>query len=158
MPRGGARVGAGRKPGQKKVKVLGFRNPNQPAWTPTAPSAPSVDAAVADPPADLGESAKVFWREWAPHAIEQGTLTEAQVAGFRELCEQLVVKRALWDRMETLGPASAEADRILKRYEKMAQRVDASLARFRLTSFGKPMGEAKPRKPAANPWASIVGG
>jgi len=100
---------------------------------------------------------RAFWTAWAPHAIDQGTLVPETVAGFRELCEQIEVKVALFAEMQAVGIASAEGERCLKRWEKVAQRVDASMGRFRLTAFGKPMESTKRAAPKANPWGRILG-
>lgn len=164
MPRGGARAGAGRKPkGDGPVRDRSKRVLAMPGITlppalrpPTTLAPPVTNSALKDPPADLEEDAKPIWQAWAPWAIEQGTLVDATVAGFRELCEQFLVKQALWSRLRTLGIASAEGDRILKRYEKIVQRIDASLKNFRLTAFGKAMDPGKSKKvEAPNPWASM---
>lgn len=128
-----------------------------PALAPV-PVVSAASTALLDPPEGLPEPASTFWRAWAPHAIERGTLDQAAAIGFRELCERYAWRRALWDRLQTLGIASAEADRVLKRYEKASHLYDQSLARFKLTSFGKPIdGQAgKPEAPPVNPWASLV--
>lgn len=163
MPRGGARVGAGRKPNgerairQRVVAMPGIQMP--PAWAASSGAVPASgvsNSALNQPPEGVVEPAASVWRALAPWAIEQSTLIDATVAGFRELCDQFVIKQALWDHLQTLGIASAEGDRILKRYEKIAQRVDASLARYRLTSFGKAIDQSGKKKPEAqNPWAGL---
>jgi hypothetical protein len=164
MPRGGARVGAGRKPNgerairQRVVAMPGIQMP--PSWGPPVnqnTSAGVSGSPLKEPPAGFAEPGASFWRIWAPWAIEQGTLIDATVAGFSELCEQFVVKQALWAQLDKVGIASAEGDRILKRYEKIVQRVDASLARFRLTSFGKAIDQTgKKKAEAPNPWAGLA--
>lgn len=154
MGHGGARVGAGRKP-REKARVLGMNgtrmSPNVDATT-----KPSSDHSnLADPPDGLPIEQHEFWRRWAPMAIEMRTLAPSTVVGFRELCEQMALKVAIWDRMAQLGLASSEADRLLKRYEKIAQRLDTSLKGFKLTAFGKPVEGAAPRQAKVNPWAQV---
>jgi hypothetical protein len=156
MPRGGQRPGAGRKPIGKRAIVLRIGSKSLKQVVPE-PLSPVEVAGLLDPPPDLDKEAEKVWRKWAPSAIEQSTLVPATLSGFRELCEQMTVKRALWLRMCDLGIATSEADRLLKRYEKMAQRVDSSLARFRLTPFGKAVDSGAKVSPASNPWARIVG-
>jgi hypothetical protein len=112
---------------------------------------------LAVPPADLSPAQREVWSRFAPHALAQRTLVPTSAPGFRELCEQFVVKQAIFRRMEKLGLASARAEGMRKRYEKMAQRVDATFARFKLTAFGKPAeGNAAARKPATNPWSQVA--
>jgi hypothetical protein len=160
MGRGGARIGAGRKPGSKnrpKAIVLALRGGHRLPQD-VAPEPPVVDVApagLAIPPADLPVAEQAFWARYAPIAIEQRTLVEATVAGFRELSEQFVIKDEMIKHIHVLGATSAEADRLVKRYEKLAQRVDASLKAFKLTAFGKPVEGAKPRQAAVNPWAAL---
>ena len=164
MSRGGSRVGSGRKPGSRTAVVLGMdgqrrkEHPGPTAGSPSIAGAPTDDPdSLAEPPADLSPGQREVWRTFAPHALAQRTLVPAAVPGFRELCEQFVVKQAIFRRMEKLGLASARAEGMRKRYEKMAQRVDATLARFKLTAFGKPAdATSSARKPAANPWARVA--
>lgn len=58
-------------------------------------------------------------------------------------------------KINHLGADTKEAAPYLLSYLKLAQRVDASLARFKLTAFGKPAVSDKPQ-PAANPWAQVA--
>ena len=109
------------------------------------------------PPSDLPAPQRAFWRLWAPHAIAQQTLVPSTVAGFRELCEQHAMKTSLAKKINRLGTCSADAERLLKHYEKLAQRLDATLARFKLTAFGKPEAGAGARRvsSAAGQWAEV---
>jgi hypothetical protein len=109
----------------------------------------SVD--LAEPPADLSAARQAFWKEWAPRAIAEGTLTAATVLGFRELSEQYVVKADLATVVEARGPSWDDA---LKLWLKATQRLDSSMARFKLTAMGKAAAPTK-AKPAANPWAVL---
>lgn len=144
-------MGAGR-PRKKPAIVVGMDG---------ARLTPSVAVSVADspllePPDGLATPLQAIWRELAPLAVQQQTLVAATVAGFRELCEQLHVKRQLAVALEQAGAASEAADRILRQYVKVAQRLDGTLARFKLTAMGKPeQTAAKPK--AASPWAQVAG-
>lgn len=158
MGRGGARPGAGRKPKPKDAVVIGMDGIRR-----EVPAVPvlSVEeqSALTAPPDGLTEKQQAFWRRWAPHAIEQGTLIPATVAGFRELATQYVIKEEMEAGLAILGVVNGDADRLLKRYEKIVQRVDASLARFKLTAFGKPAGDGTRAKKATapSPWAKVAG-
>src|SRR5688572_3360206 len=103
MPRGGKRRGAGAP--KKTPAVLAFPGggsmtlpPPGPEPPPGPPPTAAERAQLLEPPADLPASIEVtglgklpapsdFWRQWATHALDQGTLTQARAAGFRELCE-----------------------------------------------------------------------
>lgn len=112
--------------------------------------------ALREPPAELVGAGAEFWRLWAGHAITERTLSPATAAGFRELCEQAALTAAIHAKIQKLKPDNKKADPYLKTYIKLSQRLDASLARFKLTAFGKPAVSDKP-KPAANPWAQVAG-
>lgn len=131
-----------------------------PAFQSPAPAAPDPSAAgLAEPPEELSPAQQAFWREWAPHALERQTLIPATAAGFRELCQQWELKEQLAVRIAKAGGAAArKVDGLLRHYTKLAQRVDASMARFSLTSFGKPAdgSKKKPQAPGASPWAQVA--
>jgi hypothetical protein len=114
------------------------------------PAPAAVTTGLEEPPADLGDREKTVWRALAPRAIAERTLIEATVPGFRELCEQLVVK-------EDIAAASAGAvnqHRWLALLLKAQQRVDVTLDRYRLTARGQ--AAPPPAKPAApNPFAFL---
>lgn len=161
MPRGGSRPGAGRKP--KTAKVVGMDGkPRADVLPPSMQgtvaatatvTAPDSQPSLIEPPADLSEPRKAFWREWAPQAIAAGTLTEETVLGFRELAEQYVIKANLATAVENQAPGWGES---LKLWIKATQRVDSSMARFKLTALGK-SAPPKPKTASSNPWASVGG-
>jgi phage terminase small subunit len=123
-----------------------------------APPTSAEDASLLEPPADLIPAQQEFWRRWAPFAIEQRTLVPATVAGFRELCEQFVLKAAIARRLQRLGPGSEKALSTMRSYVQLAQRLDSTLARFKLTGFGKPADSGgRARQAATNPWAQVAG-
>lgn len=112
-------------------------------------------AELVEPPADLTPApAQAYWRTWAPHACDERTLTPSTAAGFRELCQQAAYLQMLAKRIEHLGPDTKEAAAYWKPYTSLAQRVDSSLARFKLTAFGKPAA-AEQKKAAVNPFAQL---
>ena len=173
MPKGGRRVGAGRKPRARGVLLAmdGTRRTDvlPPALQPAPSSSTRAPRSLAKPPADLSAPRKAFWRTYAPHAIAEGTLTAATVVGFRELSEQWVLKEDLARVIEAAAAEPVAGDDLalviarkrdaadaLKAYVKLAQRLDATLARFKLTASGKAAPAEKP-KAAANPWATTMG-
>lgn len=152
MARGGTRVGAGRKPEPDKGKVV--RMPQASPTVSPAVSPEEIDALL-EPPTDLDEGGKACWVAHAKYAIAERTLTPATAAGFRQFCQQWAYVQALAQRIDVLGPASKEASAYIRDFVKLSQRLDGSLARFKLTAFGKPVTSDKP-KPAANPWAQAA--
>lgn len=120
---------------------------------PPAVSGDERDALLV-PPADLLPPAQACWTAQASHAIAERTLTPATAAGFRQCCEQWALVADVLARIHVLGAATTEADPYLKTYVRLAQRLDASLARFKLTAFGKPATTDKP-KAVANPWGAF---
>lgn len=151
MPRGGRRVGAGRKP-NKPMSVVRIQD-----WV-FVPDVPAPSDAVASdlaqPPEGMREAEAEVWRALAPSAIAQQTLIAATTRGFRELCEQAVLKQQFADEIARIGAAHRDADGLLRHYTKLAQRLDQSLARYRLTAQGKAEPSAQQKPKAANPWAS----
>lgn len=142
--KGGPRVGTG-------PKVIGMIEPQ------------TVDMFALDdgthpllePPEDISESAKGAWRVYARFAIEQVTLTDATVAGFRQFCQQWAYLAELDAEIQKMGAGTKEAAAHMRLYLNLAQRLDSSMARFKLTACGKPAVQPKP-KAAANPWAKVA--
>lgn len=153
MPRGGSRPGAGRKP--KGSKVVGMDGkPRADVLPPSMQTAvvPAPDSPLIEPPADLSDARKAIWRTWAPHALAEGTLTEATASGFREFTERMAVKNRLWAQVEEGAPGWGDA---FKLWEKASKLVNVSMKEFKLTAFGKPAAPAKP-KASANPFAAFA--
>jgi hypothetical protein len=156
MPRGGRRVGSGRKPTPKPAVILGMDGSRLAASAVTAEPVDVEQSPLLKPPADLNAKEASFWKAYARLAIEQRTLVPSTVAGFRELCEQFAFKSDLAAEIDRVGAASVLTEKMLVQYTKLVQRVDSSLARFKLTAMGKPADGGQVRKPvAANPWAAV---
>jgi len=160
-------MGAGRKPKVRPAVVLGMngvrREDSPPVGvqpqSPVPSSATSVLDDLTTPPHDLTEAQQAFWRTYAGHAIDLGTLVPATVAGFRELCEQFALKQAIAQRIEKLKATSKRAETHLRTYVRLSQRVDSTLARFKLTSFGKPADGAIGgliKQAPVNPFAAVA--
>lgn len=161
MPRGGSRVGSGRKPKAGTVQP----------FTPVVHQGGLDVSGLAVPPSDLPEGQDGFWRSYAGLAVEQGTLTAHTVAAFRLLCELDAEKRetkATIDRdgrtyikvvVDGAGNEHQElkAHPLKSDYAKLAKSVETLMARFKLAPFGKPELPTRKTKPAANPWSKVVG-
>lgn len=138
---GGARVGAGKKPKPKAA----LRSP----FEVFKGAAPASDNACLEPPEDLTEEQKAFWRTNAPLAIERRTLTPETIPAFRLLCE-LDARRAFVGRKIDAGDVGG-----LRIFAQLAKQVEGLMARFCLAPFGKPVDGVK-KKPAANPWSKLA--
>ncbi len=153
MPRGGARPGAGAKP-KGRHNIVDF--PAH-ATSATTPLSPDAVASLHEPPADLPDAQKAIWRVYAPLAIEQRTLALATAPGFRELVEQMALKDDIATRLARFGADGKTGSDRVKLYTRLSQRVDASLARFKLTAFGKPADGSGQKQAQANPWSQVAG-
>lgn len=152
MPRGGARVGSGRKP----------KYPRAVATTDVEPQIGSADVAVPlIPPTDLSVAQRDFWQRYAARAIEKRTLTIHTVEAFRELCEVAAEKQKVLQTIEEDGrtfikvtvDGSGQEHQELKAhplkgdYARLAKLVQNMMEKFMLAPFGKPAG-ASPRSTA----------
>ena len=134
-----------------------------------APVSAEEAAALLEPPADLPDvsaspalpgmiltSQRAYWLRWAPHAVDQRTLTPATAAGFRELCEVAAFKEDVAVRLQKFGSDGKSGAERMKQYTRLSQRLDACLGRFKLTAYGKPMdGGGSSKKAPSNPWAQV---
>lgn len=140
MPRGGARLGSGRKPKTALEREL-TGNPGRRGRVLPGPGAGDLPVTAVierfDPPVDLPSEERLVWDVLAPHAFDNRTLTRATEMSFRLLCRNVVIERAL----ALVGAGTAN-------HRGMIQRVDAELLRFCLSPFGKPIYQAEPQKPA----------
>lgn len=91
MPRGGRRVGAGRKP--KIVKGYRVVAPVPPAVAavPTTNGASPIEEF--DAPDDLTKDEREVWLKQAPHAFKSRTLTRATALAFERYCKVVVLER-----------------------------------------------------------------
>lgn len=130
MPRGGARVGAGRPrrdPQSAWLKGDTVRRGPRPVRPMTTVQALGTPV---ERPNHLDEEGLAVWKELAPHALELGTLTPATAMAFGDLCRAIVFERKL--AMSVLAAAGAD-------HRGMMARVEAGRARFRLIPDGKPV-------------------
>jgi hypothetical protein len=148
---GGMRVGAGRKSKDQATAALHG-------------SKGRVERAQSQPlplehvsiPGDLPAEQATVWAELAPHALAARTLTQATAGAFRDLCEAVVLKRALLKRIEFDGltyqkvsvdgagveHVEVKAHPLLTQHRGMMQRTEAGYARFRLAPIGKEIAAA----------------
>lgn len=153
MPRGGARIGAGRKPKRQVAEVAPFQ--------PVVVDGGRVEEINPNrPPDDLITQAHDFWLRYAAQAVEARTLTPRTVASFRLLCELDAEMRATKATIEkdgrtyvkvTVDGAGQEHEELKAHpltgaYRQLAQRVEMLMARFGLAPFGKPLAPAKKAK------------
>lgn len=130
MPRGGRRIGAGRKP--KQARVLAHPS------VPTTNGAPVIEEFEA--PDDLTRDERSVWLKQAPHAFANGTLTRATALSFERYCRVVVMERK---EAESSARGSANHRGLLKQ-------VNAYELQFMLTAAGKSivaskaLDEAKP--------------
>ncbi len=157
MAKGGYRAGAGRKPGPKQAVVLGMNGKRQRDRSAELPPAVADDvkAGLLAAPYWLPEAAKGYWERWAPEAVAERTLTPATAAGFTELCQRADYVGKLAVKIGTLGADTQDALPYLGLYDRMSQKLETSLARFKLTAFGKPATSDKP-KASANPFSMVA--
>src|SRR5687767_7469748 len=99
MPRGGRRIGAGRKPKVPKVKGLGAVGVSKPGGKPGAPisNVPTTNGESPieefDAPDDLAVEERAVWLKQAPHAFKNRTLTRARAMAFERYCKVVVLER-----------------------------------------------------------------
>ena len=137
---GGARVGAGRpRKNREEAKLAGSRQ--RPSRRPSTRHA----SAPVERPADLPQGQAVVWDALAPHAIAAATLTQATAWAFRDLCEAIVLKRAVVSRIGRDGimltGGAGGAHPLLSRHVALMVRVEAGLARFGLIPVGKAVAD-----------------
>lgn len=146
MARGGARVGAGRKPKQQKEEtaesnIVAFDGGKAGGVSPV-------------PPHDLPEDQHQFWRTYAPLALEKRTLTPQTLPAFKHLCELEAMRAKVWAQLERDGLTSAKVTTdvtsgeqhleikphpLLAMYSKVVKDVKGYLKDFALCAFGKPI-------------------
>lgn len=132
MPRGGRRVGAGRKPKARdgsSARVLAHPSA---AAVPTTNDLPEIEEF--DAPNDLGMDERAVWLKQAPHAFKNRTLTRATALSFERYCKVVVLER---NEAKSSGVGGANHRGLLKQ-------INAYELQFLLTPAGKPMLEAPP--------------
>jgi phage terminase small subunit len=161
MPRGGARVGAGRKP-TRPFSIVGGSE-NEPDQAPETPKVGADGLLSAEPPKDLPAEQRGFWQRYASLAIERRTLTPHTVPAFRLLCELEAEKEAVKRTIDKDGrtyikvtvDGSGQEHEELKAhplktdYSRLAKQITDLMLKFMLSPFGKPTA-APIKTPAAS--------
>lgn len=136
---GGFRVGAGRPRKAESADWLagdpGKRGPRALARPGTASREVGLGpiAPVTRPVELAGTPAEAVWDRLAPLASAERTLSAATAYAFGWLCKSIAIEQEL----AVAKPAGAN-------HRGMMQRVEAGLARFRLTPDGKPAEALQP--------------
>lgn len=143
MPRGGTRVGCGRKPKERPLAALHGHRVRTLIEDREAVPADAPPPEPVDPPASATGPVLKIWHELAPHALTERTLTAKTAASFELLCRAVLLERKL----------SRGSDKGGSNHRGMMQRVEAGFARFRLAPTGK--AYAPPAKPV-DPFAEFT--
>lgn len=172
MPRGGKRVGAGRKPKTRTERWLGGDASHHGlSLVPKSAEAAGVSEPEAEPakaevvpigdaPAVLTVAERPFWDWYSPQASAKGTLTTETAPGFVLLCQVAARRARLWAQIDTDGDkyeavvvdgagqerVSLKAHPLLTHARGLDMRLEQHLARFGITSGGKSEGDKKPKK------------
>ena len=135
MPRGGARVGAGRKPKSSLLKFIGGDAGRRGHVSePTAARAP----APVEPPAWLLPGELVVWLELAPQARAERTLTPATAVSFAHFCQGVFDVRELRARLARRQPFLDQNELSLRReVRQLTAEVRSAAKDFKLAPFGK---------------------
>lgn len=125
MPRGGKRIGAGRKPKNRTATVL--KHPSVPSVVPTTNPASPIEEF--DAPNDLSIEERAIWLKQAPFAFANRTLTKASALAFERYCKLVVLER---NEAKSSGVGGANHRGLLKQ-------INALELQFLLTPSGKAM-------------------
>lgn len=151
MGRGGmARIGVGRKP-KSAATILLHGSKDRLGRGAVGPT-PHVE-----PPKDLPGEQLAIWQELAPFALEARTLAKSTARAFRDVCETIVLKRAIVAQLERDGLTyqkvsvdgagvehmELKAHPLLTQLRGVMQRTEVGLTRFGLAPMGKPLAIAQ---------------
>jgi hypothetical protein len=125
MPRGGRRIGAGRKPKNRTASVL--QHPSSSVVPPSTNEPSPVEEF--DAPNDLAADERAIWLKQAPHAFANRTLTRATALSFERYCKVVVLER---NEAKSSGVGGANHRGLLKQINSLEQQ-------FLLAPFGKAM-------------------
>lgn len=128
MPRGGKRIGAGRKPKNPNgfsARVLAHPSSQSPVPT-TNGSGPIEEF---DAPDDLSMEERHVWLKQAPHAFRNRTLTRASAMAFERYCKVVVLER---NEAKSSGVGGSNHRGLLKQ-------IQSYELQFLLAPAGRPM-------------------
>lgn len=150
---GGFRPGAGRKKKDAHLKIAhgtATLADRLKAATDAAPENPPPPVSM---PEDLSPKQIEHWKELAPIALRERTLTETTRHAFMLLCKNRANLDDYNDILETDGytietEQGTKAHPLLTARDRMVKIIDAQMARFKLTPFGKEVPTSgSPSKP-----------
>ena len=161
MPKGGARVGSGRKPLDDSARFISGARDRRP------PAPERVSAEPFEMPAGLSPGVAAVWQRLAPHAFREGTLTVGTAAAFEDLCRAVDMRDKMAAQIEAGGLTylkvtvdgtgkehnELRAHPLIVQYRGMCARVEGSMLKFRLVPLGKPMETA--REKPVDPFAKF---
>ncbi len=138
MPRGGKRLGAGRKPKNLTARLL--QHPSaRTAEVPTTNETSPIEEF--DAPNDLTMDERAIWLKQAPHAFANRTLTRASALSFERYCKLVVAERAEGNSSAMNGP----------NHRGLLKQINALELQFLLTPSGKAMPTSDRLTTAADP-------
>lgn len=145
MPRGGRRIGAGRKPKNPTARLL--KHPSAPIVPPSTNEPSPVEEF--DAPNDLTAEERAVWLKQAPHAFANRTLTRASAMAFERYCKVVVLERNEAKSSAVGGP----------NHRGLLKQVNAYELQFMLAPAGKamPVTDTMPGA-AADPDDAFFGG
>jgi hypothetical protein len=140
--RGGRRPGSGRKRKPDSLRSLQaharvLAHPSSVISSPGDVFEPSV--------VDLTPDERLIWRNQAPHAFANGTLTRASELAFTRYCRLVVYERA----------EAASSGRLGTNHRGVLKDLNTLELQFGLTPCGKPMTDAAPA-PSAVPLSGLA--
>lgn len=160
MPRGGKRLGSGRKPHTRSERWLGGNAGKRPLALVTArpevgQSGGGAPAQVPESPSVLTDEEATYWALWAPMAVGRGMLHEETKPGFVLLCQQARRAALLWSDIDarglvyekivadSLGNENRElkAHPLLGHWRALMARVEQLQARYGIAADGKVSAE-----------------
>jgi hypothetical protein len=158
MPRGGKRLGAGRKPLTRREKWLGGKAGHRPLALVGPPASGAAVVADESVPNVLTEAEASYWALWAPSARANGMLHPHKEPGFVLLCQQAafaasiracIESRGYEQEKVTIDGAGQEhreykANSLISQWRGLMARIEQLQARYGIAADGKvPIGEGE---------------
>lgn len=140
---GGFRPGAGRKKKDAHLKIAhGTATLADRLAAASSSSGTDTPESAVSMPADMTPKQIEHWKELAPIAHRERTLTETTRHAFHLLCKNRANLDAYNDILDTDGytietEQGTKAHPLLTARDRMVKIIDAQMARFKLTPFGK---------------------
>jgi len=138
MGRGGARLGAGRKPKSAVQNAVdGTKSyAQQPNYFQAGAKLPEVEEF--DAPNELTTDERNVWMKLAPGAFKARTLSQVTEYAFVLLCKNIVLEQGLRASVEKCGGPD---------HRGILQKVEGGLTAFSLRAMGKPLILDEKEKP-----------